>query len=122
MSAGETRIERGSTQSIHVKGCSGALSRACGRKCFLQNGLSVNENKTGDLESQIRQLINKKTGEDLLIKIEVSNENDDTKIVLIDLMIAEFKYDEIIKEISEIANQFYNKKVIIRLRKYFDYS
>ena len=88
----------------------------------VSSGLSVNENKTGDLESQIRQLINKKTGEDLLIKIEVSNENDDTKIVLIDLMSAEFKYDEIIKEISEIANQFYNKKVIIRLRKYFDYS
>ena len=88
----------------------------------VSSGLSVNENKTGDLESQIRQLINKKTGEDLLIKIEVSNENDDTKIVLIDLMSAEFKYDEIIKEISEIANQFYSKKVIIRLRKYFDYS
>ena len=88
----------------------------------VSSGLSVNENKTGDLESQIRQLINKKTGEDLLIKIEVSNENDDTKIVLIDLMSAEFKSDEIIKEISEIANQLYNKKVIIRLRKYFDYS
>ena len=88
----------------------------------VSSGLSRAENKTSDLESQIRQIINKKTGEDLLIKIEVSNENDDTKIVLIDLMSAEFKYDEIIKEISEIANQFYNKKVIIRLRKYFDYS
>jgi len=84
--------------------------------------LSRNENKIDDLEGQIRQLIIKDTGEDLLIKIEVSNDNNDTKILLIDVMSAEFKSDEIIKEMLAIADKFYNKKVIIRLRKNFDYS
>ena len=84
--------------------------------------LSRNENKIDDLESQIRQLIIKDTGEDLLIKIEVSNDNNDTKILLIDVMSAEFKSDEIIKEMLAMADKFYNKKVIIRLRENFDYS
>ena len=67
-------------------------------------------------------MIIKDTGEDLLIRIEVSNDNNDTKILLIDVMSAEFKSDEIIKEMLAIADKFYNKKVIIRLRKNFDYS
>ena len=84
--------------------------------------LSKNENKIDDLEGQIRQLIIKDTGEDLLIKIEVSNDNNDTKILLIDVMSDEFKSDEIIKEMLAVADKFYKKKVIIRLRKNFDYS
>lgn len=80
------------------------------------------KNKIDDLEGQIRQLIIKDTGEDLLIKIEVSNDNNDTKILLIDVMSDEFKSDEIIKEMLAVADKFYKKKVIIRLRKNFDYS
>ena len=74
------------------------------------------------MESQIRELIINDTGNDLLIKIQTSNYSNNSKLILIDVKKSDYQLDDTIGEISKVAENFFKKKVIIRVREYFDHS
>ena len=84
--------------------------------------ISNDEKSYINLESQIRELIINDTGNDLLIKIQTSNYSNNSKLILIDVKKSDYQLDDTIGEISKVAENFFKKKVIIRVREYFDHS
>ena len=84
--------------------------------------ISNDEKSYINLESQIRELIINDTGNDLLIKIQTSNYSNNSKLILIDVKKSDYQLDDTIGEISKVAENFFKKRVIIRVREYFDHS
>ena len=102
--------------AIHVVPLSSALMSKVSSK------ISNDEKSYVNLESQIRELIINDTGNDLLIKIQISNYSNNSKLILIDVKKSDYQLDDTIGEISKVAENFFKKKVIIRVREYFDHS
>ena len=102
--------------AIHVVPLSSALMSKVSSK------ISNDEKSYVNLESQIRELIINDTGNDLLIKIQTSNYSNNSKLILIDVKKSDYQLDDTIGEISKVAENFFKKKVIIRVREYFDHS
>ena len=102
--------------AIHVVPLSSALMSKVSSK------ISNDEKSYINLESQIRELIINDTGNDLLIKIQTSNYSNNSKLILIDVKKSDYQLDDTIGEISKVAENFFKKKVIIRVREYFDHS
>ena len=102
--------------AIHVVPLSSALMSKVSSK------ISNDEKSYVNLESQIRKLIINDTGNDLLIKIQTSNYSNNSKLILIDVKKSDYQLDDTIGEISKVAENFFKKKVIIRVREYFDHS
>ena len=102
--------------AIHVVPLSSALMSKVSSK------ISNDEKSYVNLESQIRELIINDTGNDLLIKIQISNYSNNSKLILIDVKKSDYQFDDTIGEISKVAENFFKKKVIIRVREYFDHS
>ena len=102
--------------AIHVVPLSSALMSKVSSK------ISNDEKSYVNLESQIRELIINDTGNDLLIKIQTSNYSNKSKLILIDVKKSDYQLDDTIGEISKVAENFFKKKVIIRVREYFDHS
>ena len=102
--------------AIHVVPLSSALMSKVSSK------ISNDEKSYVNLESQIRKLIINDTGNDLLIKIQTSNYSNNSKLILIDVKKSDYQLDDTIGEISNVAENFFKKKVIIRVREYFDHS
>ena len=102
--------------AIHVVPLSSALMYKVSSK------ISNDEKSYVNLESQIRELIINDTGNDLLIKIQTSNYSNNSKLILIDVKKSDYQLDDTIGEISKVAENFFKKKVIIRVREYFDHS
>ena len=102
--------------AIHVVPLSSALMSKVSSK------ISNDEKSYVNLESQIRKLIINDTGNDLLIKIQTSNYSNNSKLILIDVKKCDYQLDDTIGEISKVAENFFKKKVIIRVREYFDHS
>ena len=102
--------------AIHVVPLSSALMSKVSSK------ISNDEKSYINLESQIRELIINDTGNDLLIKIQTSNYSNNSKLILIDVKKSDYQFDDTIGEISKVAENFFKKKVIIRVREYFDHS
>jgi hypothetical protein len=84
--------------------------------------ISNDEKSYINLESQIRELIINDTGNDLLIKIQTSDYSNNSKLILIDVKKSDYQLDDTIGEISKVAENFFKKRVIIRVREYFDHS
>ena len=102
--------------AIHVVPLSSALMSKVSSK------ISNDEKSYVNLESQIRELIINDTGNDLLIKIQTSNYSNNSKLILIDVKKSDYQLDDTIGEISKVAENFFKKRVIIRVREYFDHS
>ena len=102
--------------AIHVVPLSSALMAKVSSK------ISNDEKSYVNLESQIRELIINDTGNDLLIKIQTSNYSNNSKLILIDVKKSDYQLDDTIGEISKLVEIFFKKKVIIRVREYFDHS
>ena len=102
--------------AIHVVPLSSALMSKVSSK------ISNDEKSYVNLESQIRELIINDTGNDLLIKIQTSNYSNNSKLILIEVKKSDYQLDDTIGEISKVAENFFKKKVIIRVREYFDHS
>ncbi len=102
--------------AIHVVPLSSALMSKVSSK------ISNDEKSYVNLESQIRELIINDTGNDLLIKIQTSNYSNNSKLILIDVKKSDYQLDDTIGEISKVVENFFKKKVIIRVREYFDHS
>ena len=102
--------------AIHVVPLSSALMSKVSSK------ISNDEKSYINLESQIRELIINDTGNDLLIKIQTSNYSNNSKLILIDVKKSDYQLDDTIVEISKVAENFFKKKAIIRVREYFDHS
>ena len=102
--------------AIHVVPLSSALMSKVSSK------ISNDEKSYVNLESQIRELIINDTGNDLLIKIQTSNYSNNSKLILIDVKKSDYQLDDTIGEISKLVEIFFKKKVIIRVREYFDHS
>ena len=102
--------------AIHVVPLSSALMSKVSSK------ISNDEKSYVNLESQIRKLIINDTGNDLLIKIQTSNYSNNSKLILIDVKKSDYQLDDTIVEISKVAENFFKKKAIIRVREYFDHS
>ena len=102
--------------AIHVVPLSSALMSKVSSK------ISNDEKSYINLESQIRELIINDTGNDLLIKIQTSNYSNNSKLILIDVKKSDYQLDDTIGEISKVAENFFKKRVIIRVREYFDHS
>lgn len=102
--------------AIHVVPLSSALMSKVSSK------ISNAEKSYVNLESQIRELIINDTGNDLLIKIQTSNYSNNSKLILIDVKKSDYQLDDTIGEISKVAENFFKKRVIIRVREYFDHS
>ena len=102
--------------AIHVVPLSSALMSKVSSK------ISNDEKSYVNLESQIRELIINDTGNDLLIKIQISNYSNNSKLILIDVKKSDYQLDDTIGEISKVAENFFKKRVIIRVREYFDHS
>ena len=102
--------------AIHVVPLSSALMSKVSSK------ISNDEKSYVNLESQIRELIINDTGNDLLIKIQTSNYSNNSKLILIDVKKSDYQLDDTIREISKVAENFFKKRVIIRVREYFDHS
>ena len=102
--------------AIHVVPLSSALMSKVSSK------ISNDEKSYVNLESQIRELIINDTGNDLLIKIQTSNYSNNSKLILIDVKNSDYQLDDTIGEISKVAENFFKKRVIIRVREYFDHS
>lgn len=102
--------------AIHVVPLSSALMSKVSSK------ISNDEKSYVNLESQIRKLIINDTGNDLLIKIQTSNYSNNSKLILIDVKKSDYQLDDTIGEISKVAENFFKKRVIIRVREYFDHS
>ena len=102
--------------AIHVVPLSSALMSKVSSK------ISNDEKSYINLESQIRELIINDTGNDLLIKIQTSNYSNNSKLILIDVKKSDYQLDDTIGEISKLVEIFFKKKVIIRVREYFDHS
>lgn len=102
--------------AIHVVPLSSALMSKVSSK------ISNDEKSYVNLESQIRELIINDTGNDLLIKIQTSNYSNNSKLILIDVKKSDYQLDDTIGKISKVAENFFKKRVIIRVREYFDHS
>ena len=102
--------------AIHVVPLSSAVMSKVSSK------ISNDEKSYVNLESQIRKLIINDTGNDLLIKIQTSNYSNNSKLILIDVKNSDYQLDDTIGEISKVAENFFKKRVIIRVREYFDHS